>query len=222
MTIRILLVDDEPLVRTGLRTILEPETDLSVVGVAADGEEAVGTAGRLHPDIVLMDVRMPRLDGLEATRRLLCENGPDVAPRVIVLTTFDFDEYVYEAIRIGASGFLLKNADPEDLVAAIHTVSEGHALLAPAVTRRVIEEFARRSPRPELKADLHQLTVRELEVLGLLARGLSNAEIAQQLVLGGATVRTHVGRILSKLHLRDRVQAVVLAYESGLVVPGQQ
>lgn len=222
MTIRVLLVDDEPLVRTGIRTILEPESDISVVGVAADGEEAVAAADRLHPDVVIMDVRMPRVDGLEATRRLLGGTAPDGAPRVVVLTTFDFDEYVYEALRIGASAFLLKNADPEDLVSAIRIVNDGQALLSPAVTQRVIEEFARRAPRLEPRVELRQLTVRELEVLGLLARGLSNAEIAQRLALGDATVRTHVGRILSKLHLRDRVQAVILGYESGLVVPGQQ
>ncbi len=222
MKIRVLVVDDEPLVRTGLRTILEPEPDISVVGDAADGEEAVAAAGRLDPDVVLMDIRMPRLDGLEATRCLLSNKGPNGAPRVIVLTTFDLDEYVYEALRIGASGFLLKNADPEELVTGIHVVSRGHALLAPVVTQRVIEEFARRLPRLKPPAELDYLTVREREVLGLMAQGLSNAEIGERLVLGEATVRTHVGRILSKLQLRDRVQAVALAYESGLVTPGQR
>jgi DNA-binding NarL/FixJ family response regulator len=220
--IRVLLADDDALLRAGLRTILEPEPDILVVGVAADGEEAVTAAGDLQPDIVLMDVRMPRLDGLEATRRIVQGKGPGQGPRVIVLTTFDLDEYVYDALRAGASGFLLKNADPDDLVTAIRIVHEGHALLAPSVTQRVVEEFTRRSPRLEARPELDELTPRELEVLGLMARGLSNAEIARELILGEATVRTHVGRILMKLRLRDRVQAVVLAYESGFVVPGQQ
>jgi DNA-binding NarL/FixJ family response regulator len=220
--IRVLVADDDALVRAGLRTILETEPDISVVAVAADGEEAVAAARQLQPDIVLMDVRMPRLDGLEATRRIVDPKPPGSSPRVIVLTTFDLDEYVYEALRAGASAFLLKNADPDELVAAIHIVNDGNALLAPAVTRRVVEEFARRAPRLQAPAELRELTPRELEVLGLMARGLSNLEIARQLMLGEATIRTHVGRILMKLHLRDRVQAVVLAYESGVVVPGQQ
>jgi DNA-binding NarL/FixJ family response regulator len=198
--------------------ILRGADGIDVAGEASDGEEAVREARRLHPDVVLMDIRMPGLDGLEATRRLA---GPDVTDpvRVLILTTFDADEYVYEALRAGASGFLLKDAPTDELLHAIRVVAGGDGLLAPSITRRVIAEFARRRSVPP-PAELRALTERELEILKLVARGLSNAEIAEQLVLGETTVRTHVSHILSKLHLRDRVQAVVLAYESGIVQPG--
>ncbi len=214
MSIRILIADDQELVRTGFRKILESEPGLDVVAEAADGGEAVEAVLLYRPDVVVMDVRMPRLDGIEATREV---SG---IARVLIVTTFDLDEYVFEAIRAGASGFLLKDAPAEDLIRAIRVVAEGQSLLAPSVTRRLVEEFARR-PRPaERPAALSELTPRELEVLGLLARGLSNVEIAAELVVGDATVKTHVARILQKLGLRDRVQAVVLAYEAGLVQPG--
>jgi DNA-binding NarL/FixJ family response regulator len=203
-------------VRAGFRMILEAETDMDVAGEAADGEEAVFEAKRLRPDVVLMDIRMPNLDGIEATRRV--RDATDA--RVLVLTTFDLDEYVYGALRAGASGFLLKDAPPEQLVDAIRIVAAGDALLAPSVTRRVIEEFARRpSPGPP-PANLAELTPRELEVLRLVARGLSNAEVARELVVSDTTVKTHVAHVLQKLGLRDRIQAVVLAYESGVVEPG--
>jgi DNA-binding NarL/FixJ family response regulator len=217
--IRVLIADDQALLRTGFRLIIGSEPDLEVAGEAADGLQAIELARRLRPDVVLMDVRMPQLDGIEATRRLLAD-GSGVT-RVLMLTTFDLDEYVFEALRAGASGFLLKDAPADQLIAAIRIVAAGEALLAPSVTRRLIEEFARTSARPRDPApDLAQLTPRELEVLTLLARGRSNAEIAEALFLGSTTVKTHVGRILMKLDLRDRVQAVVLAYESGLVQPG--
>ena len=219
MTISVLIVDDEPLVRTGLRTILEPETAIVVVGDAADGREALAKAVSHRPDVVLMDVRMPRMDGLEATQRIL-EAAGAACPRIIVLTTFDLDEYLYGALRAGASGFLLKNAPPEQIVEAIRVVSAGDALLAPSITRRVIHEFARRSPYRDLPPAIAELTARELETLELVARGLSNSEIAAHLIVTEATVKSHVGRILGKLNLRDRVQAVVLAYETGLVQPG--
>ena len=215
--IRVLLADDQALVRTGFRMILKGEPDIEVVGEAADGAQAVDGARRLAPDVVVMDVRMPHVDGLEATRRIL---AGDPAPRVLMLTTFDRDEYVFEALRAGASGFLLKDGPADQLTAAIRAVADGGALLAPAVTRRLIEDFARR-PRPTEAppAALVDLTPRELGVLEQLARGLSNAEIAAELTLGEATIKTHVARILSKLGLRDRTQAVVFAYESGLVRP---
>jgi DNA-binding NarL/FixJ family response regulator/class 3 adenylate cyclase len=219
--IRVVIVDDQELVRTGFRMILDAEQDMEVVGEAANGKEALTETARLQPDVVLMDVRMPELDGIEATRRLLA--GGDVDSKVVMLTTFDMDEYVYEALRAGASGFLLKDAPPEQLVAGIRAVCSGDALLAPSVTRRVIEEFVRhppdaaRTPPPEFE----ELTPREAEVLTLIARGLSNAEIAQTLVVSETTVKTHVARILMKMNLRDRVQAVVMAYESGLVQPGE-
>ncbi len=216
--ISVLLADDQAMVRAGFRLILSAEPDITVAGEAADGVQAVAAARRLRPDVTLMDVRMPRFDGIAATRQLL-ENGP--APtRVVVLTTFDVDSHVYDALRAGASGFLLKNAPPEDLVQAIRVVAAGAALLDPAVTRRVIEEFARNpatGPRPP---EVNRLTDRELEVLHLVARGLSNSEIAATLVVSEATVKTHVARMLDKLRLRDRVQAVVYAYEHGLVRPG--
>jgi DNA-binding NarL/FixJ family response regulator len=215
-----MIADDQALVRAGFRMILEAETDLEVVGEAADGREAEAEARRLKPDVVLMDVRMPELDGIEATRRLL--EGDGSATKVVMLTTFDMDEYVYDALRAGASGFLLKDVPPEQLVAGIRAVASGDALLAPSVTRRVIEEFVRRPPdsvrAPSPK--LAELTPRELEVLKLIARGLSNAEIAAALFVSETTVKTHVAHVLMKLDLRDRVQAVVLAYESGLVQPG--
>jgi DNA-binding NarL/FixJ family response regulator len=219
MSLRVLIADDQALVRAGFRMILESEADLEVVGEASDGREAVAEAGRLHPDVVLMDVRMPELDGIEAARQLLHRDG---SAKVVMLTTFDMDEYVYEALRAGASGFLLKDVPPEQLVAGIRAVANGDALLAPAVTRRVIEAFVRTPPAPvrEQHAKMDELTVRELEVLKLIARGLSNAEIAAELVVSDTTVKTHVAHILMKLELRDRVQAVVFAYEAGLVEPG--
>jgi DNA-binding NarL/FixJ family response regulator len=216
--IRVLLVDDQALVRAGFRMILKAEAGIEVAGEAGDGVEAVELAAELRPDVVLMDVRMPELDGIEATRRIAADtvNG---TPRVLVLTTFDFDEYVYEALRAGASGFLLKDAPEDQLLAGIRIVSDGGSLFAPAVTRRLIEQFAQRAPQ-EPPASLAELTPREVEVLRLLARGFSNAEIAKEFVVSEHTVKTHVAHVLQKLDLRDRVQAVVLAYESGLVLPG--
>ena len=219
MSTRILIADDQALVRAGFRKLLESAPGIVVVGEAADGQEAIDEARRLHPTLVLMDIRMPRLDGIEATRRLTAETD---AARVLILTTFGLDDYVYSALRAGASGFMLKDAPPEELLAAIDVVARGDALIAPAVTRSVIEEFVRRSPAPTPSPPLlDALTQREREVLELLARGLSNAEIAERLVLSSGTVKTHVARVLSKLDLRDRVQAVILAYESRLVSPGQ-
>ncbi len=216
--ISVLLADDQAMVRAGFRLILSAEPDIKVAGEAADGVEAVAAGRRLRPDVTLMDVRMPRLDGIAATRRLLQDGATPT--RIVVLTTFDVDFHVYEALRAGASGFLLKNASPEDLVRAIRVVAAGAALLDPAVTRRVIEEFARipaPGPRPN---EVALLTDRELEVLHLVARGMSNAEIAATLVVSEATVKTHVAKMLNKLRLRDRIQAVVYAYEHGLVRPG--
>jgi len=218
---RVLIVDDQPLMRTGFRMILDAEPDLEVVGEAADGWQAVEQAGRVRPDVVLMDIRMPRMDGVEATRQLA---GPDATDpvRVLILTTFDLDEHVLSALRAGASGFLLKDAPPEDLVDAIRVVARGDALLAPSITRRLLDRFASRLPDPSEAGPpkaLERLTARELEVLRLVARGMSNAEIAEELVVGETTVKTHVGRVLMKLDLRDRVQAVVLAYETGIVRP---
>jgi DNA-binding NarL/FixJ family response regulator len=220
VSLSVLIVDDQALVRAGFRMILEAEEDIDVVGEAADGREAVAEARRLRPDVVLMDVRMPDVDGIEATRRLLGADGSDV--KIVMLTTFDMDEYVYDALRAGASGFLLKDVPPEQLVAGIRAVASGDALLAPTVTRRVIEEFVRRPPDSLRTAppELAELTARELEVLKLIARGLANGEIAKELFVGETTVKTHVAHILMKLELRDRVQAVVFAYESGLVLPG--
>ena len=217
MSIRVVIADDQSLVRTGFRAILSHEPDLDVVGEAGDGREAIEQA-RLHrPHVVLMDVRMPVMDGLEATR-LLTASGSTA--RVLILTTFDLDEYVFAALRGGASGFLLKDAPADQLLTAIRVIAAGDALIAPSVTRRLIAEFAHRPPPTDQPTQLQALTAREREVLGLLARGMSNSEIAAALFLGDATVKTHVARILSKLNLRDRVQAVVLAYESGLVQPG--
>jgi len=220
MSLGILIVDDQALVRAGFRMILEAEADMEVVGEAADGREAVAEAKRLRPDVVLMDVRMPDVDGIEATRRLL---GDGADAKVVMLTTFDMDEYVYDALRAGASGFLLKDVPPEQLVDGIRAVAKGDALLAPSVTRRVIEEFVRRPPASvrTLPPGLEELTARELEVLKLIARGLANAEIATELFVSETTVKTHVAHVLMKLDLRDRVQAVVAAYESGLVEPGE-
>ena len=216
--IRILIADDQELVRTGFRVVLDAEPDLEVVGEAADGTAALEASAKLEPEVVLMDIRMPNLDGIEATRRIAAGNG---SPRVLILTTFDLDDYVYEALRAGASGFLLKDARAEELVHAIRTVAAGDALLSPTITRRLIESYTRRPPPSTQPAPLAELTPRELEVLRLVARGLSNADIARQLVVSDATVKTHVARIFSKLDLHDRAQAVVVAYESGLVQPGE-
>jgi DNA-binding NarL/FixJ family response regulator/class 3 adenylate cyclase len=217
--IRVVIADDQALVRAGFRMILEAEDGIEVVGEAGDGGEAVAEVERLQPDVVLMDVRMPEMDGIEATRRLLADGAS--GSKVVMLTTFDMDEYVYDALRAGASGFLLKDTPPEQLVAGIRAVATGDALLAPAVTKRVIEEFVSRPPAARsVPEGLDELTAREAEVLKLIARGLSNAEIAEALVVSETTVKTHVAHVLMKLHLRDRVQAVVLAYESGLVQPG--
>jgi DNA-binding NarL/FixJ family response regulator len=221
MAIRVLIADDQAMVRGGFALILGAEDDIAVVGEADDGEKAVSEARRLRPDVVIMDIQMPNLDGVQATRQILDELDP--APRVLVVTTFDVDEYVYEALQAGASGFLLKNAPPEDLVRAIHVVAGGDALLSPQVTRRVIEQFGRRLPHSLTRPPaLDELTDRETEVLTLVARGLSNAEIAERLFVSAGTVKTHVARIFMKLGLRDRTQAVVLAYESGIIEPGQQ
>jgi DNA-binding NarL/FixJ family response regulator len=220
--IRVLIVDDQALVRTGFRMIVEAEDDVTVVGEAADGEEALRLAESARPDVVLMDIRMPKLDGVEATRRIVAGRDGD-APRVLILTTFDLDEYVVEALRAGASAFLLKDAPPEELVAAIRTVHAGDAVVAPRVTRRLLDRFASVLPAatvPDEPPALASLTEREREVLTLIARGLSNAEIASELYVSETTVKTHVGHVLTKLGLRDRVQAVVLAYETGLVRPG--
>ena len=215
---RVLIADDQTLVRAGFRKILEADSEIEVVGEAADGLEAVEAAHALAPDVVLMDVRMPRQDGLEATRQLAAKSD---APRVLVLTTFGLEEYVFEALRAGASGFLLKDVPAEQLLAGIHVVARGDALLDPAITRTVIEEFASKpAAKPELAAKLDELTPREREVFSLVSRGLSNAEIAQELVVSEGTVKSHVAHILLKLGLRDRVQSVIYAYESGVVQPG--
>ena len=217
--VRVLIADDQALVRAGFRMILEAEEDVEVVGEASNGGEALDEVRRLHPDVVLMDVRMPDLDGIEATRQLMSD--PSVSTRVVMLTTFDMDEYVYEALQAGASGFLLKDVPPEQLVDGIRAVASGDALLAPSITKRVIEEFVRRPPQAAKAPppEVGELTERELEVLRQIARGLSNAEIAQELYVSETTVKTHVAHVLQKLGLRDRVQAVVFAYESGLVQP---
>ena len=215
----VLLVDDQELVRAGLRTVLDSQDGIQVVGEAANGREAIDSARELRPDVVLMDVRMPELDGIAATRELVRDS--DGRPRVLVLTTFDLDEYVFEAVKAGASGFLLKDATPARLAAAIRAVDAGDALLSPSVTRRLVERFASAPAGPDLDGPLGELTDRELEVLELVARGLSNTEIGERLVVSMPTVKTHVGRVLMKLGLRDRVQAVVFAYESGIVRPGE-
>ena len=219
--IRILIADDQALVRAGFKMILDAEDDLNIVGEAVDGQQAVDMARRLKPDVVLMDIRMPELDGIEATRRVVTAADDDSPVRVLMLTTFDLNEYVYEALRAGASGFLLKDVPPERLAAGIRVVAGGEALLAPSITKRLIQEFAAVAPAmPEPPRGMDELTARELEVFRCVARGLSNAEIAAELVVSETTVKTHVARLLMKLGLRDRVQAVVLAYESGLVTPG--
>ncbi|MFE5482420.1 response regulator transcription factor [Streptomyces sp. NBC_01353] len=224
MTIRVIIVDDQAMVRAGFAALLAAQADIDVVGEAPDGKQGVEVARSTHPDVVLMDVRMPEMDGLAAAREIL---NPPVGvthrPKVLMLTTFDVDDYVYEALRAGASGFLLKDAPPADLIAAVRVVAAGEALLAPSVTRRLIADFAASKPAP--RADraalrLNGLTPRETEVLELIARGLSNQEIADRLVLAEQTVKTHIGRVLAKLDLRDRAQAVIFAYESGLVTPG--
>jgi DNA-binding NarL/FixJ family response regulator len=221
MSIKVLVVDDQALVRTGFKMILEAEPGIDVVGEAVDGLEAVAMARELAPDVVLMDIRMPNLDGVEATRQIAGPDAPEGGPRVLILTTFDLDEYVYDALRAGASGFLLKDTPAEDLARAVHVIAGGDSLLAPSVTTRLVRELATKPvndapPPPEIGV----LTDRETEVLTLMARGRSNAEIAADLFVSETTVKTHVGRVLMKLHLRDRVQAVVLAYETGLVKPG--
>jgi DNA-binding NarL/FixJ family response regulator len=218
--IRVLIADDQALLRGGFRMILESQKDIEVVGEAGDGREALEQARALQPDVVLMDIRMPELDGLEATRQLVSADG---APRVLILTTFDLDEYVYEAMKAGASGFLLKEVRPEQLAEAVRVVAAGETLVAPAITRRLVEEFVRRRPPGSgAPVEVSELTERELEVFKLVARGLSNSEIAATLFLSEATVKTHITHVLAKLRLRDRVQAVVLAYESGLVLPGAE
>jgi len=238
MSIRVLLVDDQALVRAGFRMILDAEEDIEVVGEASDGEQAVFSAQQFKPDVILMDVRMPNMDGIEATRKIVSADGANGAggassddvdpaldrPRVLMLTTFELDEYVYESLRAGASGFLLKDVPADHLVAGIRVVAEGEALLAPSVTKRLISDFsaarAAKAKEENPPAGLNELTTREMEVFKLIARGMSNSEIAGELVVSETTVKTHVARILMKLGLRDRVQAVVLAYESGLVQPG--
>jgi DNA-binding NarL/FixJ family response regulator len=217
VTIRVVIADDQALMRGGFRMILDAEDDIEVVGEAIDGADAVRAFDRWHPDVVVMDVRMPTMDGIEATRRI---TAADDNAKILILTTFDLDEYVYEALRAGASGFLLKDRPPEEFVAAVRVVASGEALLAPSVTRRLIAEFARRPEAPPDPEGLDQLTDREREVLVLMAHGATNAEIARELVVAETTVKTHVGHVLRKLDLRDRAQAVVLAYESGVVRPG--
>jgi DNA-binding NarL/FixJ family response regulator len=218
----VLIADDQALVRAGFKMILEAEPEIEVVGEAVDGQEAVEQIRRLRPDVALMDIRMPRLNGLEATREVVNNSSSEHPTRVLMLTTFDLNEYVYEALRAGASGFLLKDVPPEQLAAGIRVVAGGEALLAPSITRRLIEEFAEVAPAiPEDPPGLDELTARELEVFKCVARGLSNAEIAAELIVSDTTVKTHVARMLMKLGLRDRVQAVVLAYESGVAIPGR-
>ena len=221
MAIRVLLIDDQALVRAGLRLILESDADadIAVTGEAGDGREAIALATSLQPDVVLMDVQMPVMDGIAATRRIIDATG-DGAPRVLVLTTFEQDDYIFAALRAGASGFLLKNAPPEELIEAVRIVAAGDALLAPSVTRRIIAEFVRQPAPPTQPETIRRLTEREMETLRLLARGLSNAEMARDLFVSEATVKSHVSAVLTKLALRDRAQAVVFAYESGLVRPG--
>lgn len=215
--IRVLVVDDQPLVRAGFGMILQSEEDLELVGEGANGREALDAVRALSPHVVLMDIRMPEMDGVEATRQICA--APN-APAVLILTTFDLDEYVYASLRAGASGFLLKDAPGDDLIDAIRVVAKGDALIAPSVTKRLIADFTAHSPTPAVTAAFDELTARENEVLQLMAKGLSNAEIAASLILGETTIKTHVGRILMKLNARDRVQAVIAAYEAGAVAPG--
>jgi DNA-binding NarL/FixJ family response regulator len=222
MSIRILIADDQSLVRTGFRMILDAEPDLDVVGEAVDGREAVDKAKAAKPDVILMDIRMPELDGIEATRRIVADGGEE-APKILMLTTFDLNEYVYEALRAGASGFLLKDVPAEQLADGVRVVAAGEALLAPSVTRRLLAEFAQVRPRDAAPPPaFDDLTPRELEVFRLIARGMSNAEVARELIVSETTVKTHVARVLMKLSLRDRIQAVVLAYESGIIQPGAE
>ncbi|GGV37785.1 DNA-binding response regulator [Streptomyces longisporoflavus] len=223
MTIRVIIVDDQNMVRAGFAALLAAQSDIDVVGEAPNGKVGVDVSRKTHPDVVLMDVRMPEMDGITAARALL-EPPPGVVhvPKVLMLTTFDVDDYVYEALCTGASGFLLKDAPPADLISAVRVVAAGEALLAPTVTRRLITDFVKRRPRTGQSLRLKGLTPRETEVLALIARGLSNQEIAEHLVLAEQTVKTHIGKVLSKLNLRDRAQAVIFAYESGLITPGEQ
>jgi DNA-binding NarL/FixJ family response regulator len=220
-TISVLIADDQALVRAGFRAILEAQDGISVAGEAADGRDAIYLAAKRRPSVVLMDIQMPDIDGIEATRQILAAVGEEAPIAVLMLTTFDINEYVYESLRAGASGFLLKDVPPEQLIAAVRVVAAGDALLAPAITKRLIEQFVRSAGPAQRPGALEALTPRELEVLTLVARGLSNGEIASEFVLSEATVKTHVKRVLRKLAVRDRVQAVVLAYEAGLVTPGQ-
>lgn len=221
--VRVLIADDQALVRAGFRMILESQPDLEVVGEARDGEEAIAIYERLRPDVILMDIRMPRTAGLEAARRIFARPLPADGCRIIMLTTFDVDEYVYAALQVGASGFLLKDVSPEQLISAVRLIAVGDALLAPSITRRLVERFARPSVSPQCSSEgLDELTPREVEVLQLMAQGMSNCEIADRLVVSEATTKTHVARILSKLDVRDRVQAVVIAYQSGFVEPDGQ
>ena len=219
MSVRVVLVDDQALIRTGFKMILESEDDIEVVGEAADGEQAISLARSMRPDVVLMDVQMPRMDGLEATGRIA--RDASIPSRIVILTTFERDDYVFEALRGGASGFLLKNSPPEELVQAVRVVASGDALLAPSVTRKVIEAFIRQPTHHNNEVELRRLTERETEILRLLATGKSNSELASHLFVGEGTIKTHVSNLLTKLGLRDRMQAVIFAYESGLVEPGQ-
>jgi DNA-binding NarL/FixJ family response regulator len=218
MSIRVILADDQQMVRAGFRMILESGQDIEVIGEAEDGAQSVAGAGKLQPDIVLMDIQMPGMNGLEATRQIVKQSGGKV--KVLILTTFERDDYIFEALRAGASGFILKNASPEDLLEAVRVVAEGNALLAPSVTRRIIGEFARAPSQSNVKGELEKLTQREIDVLRLIARGKTNSEIAQELFVSEATIKTHVSNMFTKLDLRDRAQAVMFAYESGLVQPG--
>jgi len=220
MSIKVLLVDDQAMVRAGIHMILEAENDIKVVGEVEDGAKAIAATRHLKPDVVLMDIQMPVMNGLDATRQITLTPGN--TSRVLILTTFERDDYVFEALRAGASGFILKNAPPEDLVEAVRVITEGNALLAPSVTRRIINEFAQRPPRTNFKDNLKQLTEREIEVMKLIAKGKNNSEIAADLFVSEATVKTHISNLLNKLDLRDRVQAVVYAYESGLIQPGTE
>ena len=220
MSIKVLLVDDQAMVRAGIHMILEAENDIHVIGEAEDGAKAVVSAHKLKPNVVLMDIQMPLMNGLEATRQIT--QTPGNTCRILILTTFERDDYVFEALRAGASGFILKNAPPEDLIEAVRVVADGNALLAPSVTRRIIHEFAQRTPRKDLKEKLSSLTEREIEVMRLIAKGKTNAEIAADLFVGETTVKTHISNLFTKLDLRDRVQAVVYAYESGLIQPGTE
>ena len=220
-SVAVLIADDQALVRAGFRAILEEQPGIRVVGEAGDGRDAIDLVRRRHPDVALMDIQMPDIDGLEAARRILAETDDEHPVAILMLTTFDLNEYVYDALRAGASGFLLKDVLPEQLIAAVRVVAGGDALIAPTITKRLIEQFARSAPPRIAPARLQELTPRELEILIHVARGMSNGEIAEELVLSQATVKTHVKRVLAKLDVRDRVQAVVLAYEAGLVTPGE-